>query len=581
MEQIETELLKYNIDTIVDGDSTSVANAIKDLVTRGILDNFMASDGSFTTDISKLATVPVMKEDGSWSGKFKYVVGKDQYTFSVYQNEDGTFTSEESDIIAGEGASGGEVTGGTTLVTKDTFTSSDEGATDASQKGKYTINGDANVIFTDELEGEYSIYVKSGATATISIFKNMTLSNTGLKRSAIDIEPGGTLNLWVAEGAEVIVNSGFATPATIGKPGAGAYAGIRVPWTDSNNNNTRDNGESGTLNLSGKGTLKAYGGDASVGETQTTSDYVSGGGGAGAGIGGNGGDGGLGQSGISENGKQGESAGIISIDKDITIYAYGGAGSSGTPGYGENSGAGGGYPAAGIGGGGAGAGGSSCCSGSGGYSAGGSDLTCYVYTRKNIVNGGVPPSYTIGASGVTYWGTMGSGYYVSGQLPNDPNLSIGNTISASLDNNITGLGGLGGCGASMKHLAGNGGQAGQGGIITTSRQANIYAFNGSRYTDGTSYNEGRNEAPIYAQLGIRLEKYKWQIVSGGVGLTKVTSQSTIPTLSSKYTNTIMQGQTITINNKVSFLKNIDLSHQGIGSGAGYTEISNGEMYLVD
>ena len=209
MEQIETELLKYNIDTIVDGDSTSSANAIKDLVTRGILDNFMASDGSFTTDISKLATVPVMKEDGSWSGKFKYVVGKDQYTFSVYQNEDGTFTSEESDIIAGEGASGGEVTGGTTLVTKDTFTSSDEGATDASQKGKYTINGDANVIFTDELEGEYSIYVKSGSTATVSIFKNMTLSNKGLKRSAIDIEPGGTLNLWIAEGATVNVNSRF------------------------------------------------------------------------------------------------------------------------------------------------------------------------------------------------------------------------------------------------------------------------------------------------------------------------------------------------------------------------------------
>ena len=207
MEQIETELLKYNIDTIVDGDSTSSANAIKDLVTRGILDNFMASDGSFTTDISKLATVPVMKEDGSWSGKFKYVVGKDQYTFSVYQNEDGTFTSEESDIIAGEGASGGEVTGGTTLVTKDTFTSSDEGATDASQKGKYTINGDANVIFTDELEGEYSIYVKSGSNATVSIFKNMTLSNEGLQRSAIDIEPGGTLNLWIAEGATVTVNS--------------------------------------------------------------------------------------------------------------------------------------------------------------------------------------------------------------------------------------------------------------------------------------------------------------------------------------------------------------------------------------
>ena len=260
MEQIETELLKYNIDTIVDGDSTSSANAIKDLVTRGILDNFMASDGSFTTDISKLATVPVMNEDGSWSGKFKYVVGKDQYTFSVFQNEDGTFTSEESDIIAGEGASGGEVTGGTTLVTKDTFTSSDEGATDDSQKGKYTINGDANVIFTDELEGEYSIYVKSGSTATVSIFKNMTLSNTGLQRSAIDIEPEGTLNLWVAEGATVIVDSGYGAKgadsdaSTIGsaKGGEGGYAGIHVPV-------------GACLNLSGSGEVYAYGGNAGNG----------------------------------------------------------------------------------------------------------------------------------------------------------------------------------------------------------------------------------------------------------------------------------------------------------------------------
>ena len=37
----------------------------------------------------------------------------------------------------------------------------------------------------------------------------MTLSNKGVKRSAIDIEPGGTLNLWVAEGATVTVDSGY------------------------------------------------------------------------------------------------------------------------------------------------------------------------------------------------------------------------------------------------------------------------------------------------------------------------------------------------------------------------------------
>ena len=272
MEQIETEFLKYNIDTITGEENSSAAKAISDLIKKGIVDNTMASDGSFTTDVSKFATVPVMNEDGSWTGKFKYVVGKNQYAFNVYQNEDDTFTAEESDIIAGDGATGGEITGGTTLVTEDTFKKNDDEATDNNEKGKYTIAGDAKVIFADELEGEYSIYVKSGATATVSIFKDMTLSNTGLKRSAVDIEPGGTLNLWIAEGAEVIVNSGIAINATIGKPGAGAYAGIHVPVN-------------ATLNLKGSGTLIASGGKASLGETQTTSYYVSGGGGAGAGIG--------------------------------------------------------------------------------------------------------------------------------------------------------------------------------------------------------------------------------------------------------------------------------------------------------
>lgn len=97
----------------------------------------------------------------------------------------------------------------------------------------------------------------------------------------------------------------------------------------------------------------------------------AGGGGAGAGIGGNGGDGGESNSTNNENdendlwghtytegghdGYAGENCGKVNIYNDVTVYAYGGAGSNTVPSLniGTNSG-GSGYPAAGIGGGGAG-----------------------------------------------------------------------------------------------------------------------------------------------------------------------------------------------------------------------------------
>lgn len=98
----------------------------------------------------------------------------------------------------------------------------------------------------------------------------------------------------------------------------------------------------------------------------------AGGGGAGAGIGGNGGNGGESNSTCSEppdlddlwghtytdgghDGYAGQNCGIVNIYNNITVYAYGGAGSNTVPSlnYGTNSG-GSGYPAAGIGGGGAG-----------------------------------------------------------------------------------------------------------------------------------------------------------------------------------------------------------------------------------
>lgn len=50
----------------------------------------------------------------------------------------------------------------------------------------------------------------------------------------------------------------------------GGWAGIRVPWIDSNNNSERDEGEQAELNLYGEGTLIAYGGNAGRGSDSTT-----------------------------------------------------------------------------------------------------------------------------------------------------------------------------------------------------------------------------------------------------------------------------------------------------------------------
>ena len=45
----------------------------------------------------------------------------------------------------------------------------------------------------------------------------------------------------------------------------GGYAGIRVPWIDSNDDGEREEGEQAELNLYGEGTVIAIGGDAGEG----------------------------------------------------------------------------------------------------------------------------------------------------------------------------------------------------------------------------------------------------------------------------------------------------------------------------
>ena len=231
-------------------------------------------------------------------------------------------------------------------------------------------------VILDEVNGsDFNFEIPAGEPVTIKLLGNMTIDNKEYERSAIDLEEGATLNLYVYETVEV--NSGYgadgATASSLGaKGGPGGYAGIHVP-------------EGATLNLYGTGTLIAYGGDAGDGGGAISGNTGGGGGGgAGAGIGGSGGSGGdantvflsgyilsevIGCSG--SDGGAGETCGTVNIIGDLEVYAYGGGGGAGGIDTSTNSGSGaGGYPAAGIGGGGAGGGGGDhACSG-GGYTVG-------------------------------------------------------------------------------------------------------------------------------------------------------------------------------------------------------------------
>ena len=135
--------------------------------------------------------------------------------------------------------------------------------------------GKSTLVFSEKINDEFCFDIKSGEV-TIYIDNDMTLTNEGLSRSAINIEPNAILNLYIAKDVTLTVNSGFgivAPPATgngfnekDGIPGgSGAYAGIRVPWVDENNDDKRDEGEYAVLNLYGSGIIYAYGGDAGDG----------------------------------------------------------------------------------------------------------------------------------------------------------------------------------------------------------------------------------------------------------------------------------------------------------------------------
>ena len=69
-------------------------------------------------------------------------------------------------------------------------------------------NQKSTLVFSDEIKAEYNFDIRSGEV-TIYIDNDMTLTNEGLKRSAINIEPNAKLNLYIAKDVTLTVNSGY------------------------------------------------------------------------------------------------------------------------------------------------------------------------------------------------------------------------------------------------------------------------------------------------------------------------------------------------------------------------------------
>ena len=396
----------------------------------------------------------------------------------------------------------------------------------------------------------------------------MTLTNAGIKRSAIDIEPGGTLNLWVAEGAEVIVNSGLGkggTDATASMPGAapggpGGYAGIHLP-------------SGAHLILQGKGKIVAYGGNAGDGGLCSSSISsggrgAGGGGGAGAGIGGNGGAGGSGnysdkyerEGGIGQDGEEGESCGDVLIKGSIEVIAFGGAGGSGGGTTAAAGGGGGGYPGAGIGGGGAGGGGGDHVSGGGGFTGGENEMNS---TGSHAING------LAGIANAHEGRVSGGGYFTAANL--------------SSRNCLGGFKGGGGGANSVSNwyfsYGGDGGKAGSGGNIIISSEAStkLKAYNGSYITDNKQYSE-TTYTNIYAQSGCTLPVIKnvgyWSDRKNEYYSNLFNSTVNYQTNYTTYRQVTMR-EALTSDDMPTTIYG-----QGIGSGAGYIEISNG-TYTID
>ena len=155
--------------------------------------------------------------------------------------------------------------------------------------------------------------------------------------------------------------------------------------------------------------------------------------------------------------------------------------------------------------------------------------------------------------------------------------------------------------------AGDGGRGGSGGIIRYSRSCSIYAYNGDMVTNGNydidyyEYNKDGTintnsklkkvirkdnkiiiPAKIFAQSGIIRETYTRNC--GNFDFSKMETTLTKPSIATKWSEVVkVLATTEKSNNAVTGYTNPDgkcLANQGIGSGAGYLESSNGTFLPI-
>lgn len=441
--------------------------------------------------------------------------------------------------------------------------------------GTYSVIENANMK-------DFSYDIPANTEVTIKLISDIKITNEGLERSAINLNENSILNLKIYSNVEI--NSSYGKDperanGAPGKPGLGGYAGIHVP-------------KSAILNLYGDGTITVRGGDAGDGSDAMAGDIGgSGGGGAGAGIGGHGGIGGAGASKLAEDGGDGEDCGTVMIHDSLTVNAYGGAGGSSGILSKENakdSGSGtgaGGYPAAGIGGGGAGGGGGNHVFGGGGYSAGSPENDA----KFAIQHDGKACHTHSGdyAAGGSYYekGTVSRLYTATDKLNKTYGSNIGGQGCLYTWQSAT---------TSYKDLSrclggnvGSGGYAGCGGTVTVSKNAKINAKNGNKYTNPDS--NINQSVDIYIQSGNPLDVYVFN-----AGPKDVIEKRYIKLKDKLKLNNVVLGSTWKYATKYSEITEYKISKtdrkvsyaatsygQGIGSGAGYIEISNGTYKVVE
>ena len=423
-------------------------------------------------------------------------------------------------------------------------------ATNGTLDSQFANGGDYTLTSTGKVTNA-QIIIKN-KSVTLRVPGNFEIDDYNNGKSPIELQGDANLTL-VVDGTFTVTGGKAgdgenAVPSRLSAGGAGGRAAISVPTET-------------TLTICGKGTVYAYGGDAgdggSAGADGRENQAGAGGGGAGAGIGGNGGAGGHGvmnssaPTSIGGDGAKGISAGTIMIYETVKVYAYGGNGGSGgqpviDKGQGSitstsGSGGGGGYPAAGVGGGGAGAGGADHGNGGGGFSGGAAQQT---YVRDAVNGQGGAAQEFSGGGG--YFSKGDTGPYAAGTSGEMP----GGAIGGGYVNTVN-----------WQTHSGQGGAAGSGGVVKKAATAKLYGYNGSATTTSKRI-WGQNQTPIYWQNGYSL------VSARAAG--NVTNKAGVETAAHLNGNRLL-----------SYKNELTNSRLGVGSGAGYTETSNGSYAVLN